>query len=140
MWYLAPRSHLPRGTLLLLAHLHRLWLRLGVAKPVVQSIFSKLAPCLAVLVPFSTGDQALRGEKCKLRWCQGCTASSAPALALENKPGDLLQPLLKKYLLKCSCLANINASWKTRECLVNKKIALRSWSRPGAGAWRAQLG
>lgn len=59
VWYLAPRPHLPRGTLLLLAHLHRLRLRLGVAKPVIQSIFSKLAPRLAVLVPFSTGDQAL---------------------------------------------------------------------------------
>lgn len=59
VWYLAPRPHLPRGTFLLLAHLHRLRLRLGVAKSVVQSILSKLAPRLAVLVPFATGDQAL---------------------------------------------------------------------------------
>lgn len=69
--YLAPGPHLPRCALLLLARLHRLRLRFGVAKPVVQPIFPKLAPGLAMLVPLPTGDQALPGGKHRITELEG---------------------------------------------------------------------
>lgn len=56
--HLSPGSDLPRGTLLLLARLHRLRFR-WAAKVIVEAVLTKLTPCLTVLVAFPTSHEAL---------------------------------------------------------------------------------